>query len=607
MRIDWLTAYEPGVQQEIFRIGHHNVAGLMSGGVLLMSLVGVTAYQSLELGQMLPWIGVALFSRACVVVLWLRFKRAAQSSEPADAALMRRWAFSHTAMMAVLGVATGMYGSLYLPMDSPAHAVHNLFLTVAFVGALANAVANNASHDLPGLVLGMLLGVPLMCGHMVVGFGNLWMQAVLMTLLFMALMLWIGIKSHERLIHTIRLRFANEVLARETALAASRAEQANRDKSAFLAAASHDLRQPVHALMLLVEALRAQDRQPRSGPVDRGELVNDIGQAADAIASLFNSLMELSRMESGGETIYAQDLDLESLVRQWARRHAVVAEGRQLRLRTWIAPSLRNLRVTADAVLLERIVSNLLSNALRYTRSGGVLVSLRKAASGAVRLEVWDSGIGIRAEHLEHIFDPYFQVGNPQRDRDKGIGLGLAIVRRAAELLQCPLEVASRPGHGSRFRIALRNWRLAQPAAAQAFETLPAAAELQVLAQRRLLLVDDDVMVRQAMRTLLGSWGMDLRLAANAREAMAQLGEPWTPELILCDYRLADSIDGVQLLNEMLERFPAAVGILQTGELAENVRTRAEDAGFAVVYKPVRPALLASTLRALLPARAPAC
>ncbi|TXT37111.1 MAG: vsrB, partial [Comamonadaceae bacterium] len=263
-----------------------------------------------------------------------------------------------------------------------------------------------------------------------------------------------------------------------------------------------------------------------------------------------------------------------------------------------------------DPVLFKRIVGNLLSNALRYTAHGGVLLSLRRAHGGAgVWVEVWDTGMGISEADQMRIFDPYVQLSNRERDRSKGLGLGLAIVKHACELLGVGLSLRSVPGRGTRFRIEL-------PASMQLKrDGLGNAAALQTsgkavvqmdgkLAGRRVLLIDDDPMVRVAMQALLGSWGVELR-CANTGDADALLvcGTDWMPECVLCDFRLPGTLDGIAMLDLVQERYPHAVGILQTGELAQSVQARAEEAGYMVLFKPVDALVLATTLSTVLEMR----
>ena len=282
---------------------------------------------------------------------------------------------------------------------------------------------------------------------------------------------------------------------------------------------------------------------------------------------------------------------------------------RMQRLLSRIAKSAVQFTITTDKVLFERIVGNLLSNALRYTETGGVLLGLRRAHGvKGWWLEVWDTGLGIAPADQARIFDPYVQVANRERDRSKGLGLGLAIVRHATELLGITVTAQSRLHRGSCFRLHLPP-HLFQHAL---LTTMPQSSQWQApkvqpapwLKGQRVLLVDDDPIVQTAMRALLGSWQMQVRSATAGDASVLEVySSDWVPDCVLCDFRLPGPLDGIALLDLLHERYPQIVGILQTGELAQRVQTRAADAGYLVLYKPVQAHILESTLAAVLERR----
>ncbi|MBC7620713.1 MAG: hybrid sensor histidine kinase/response regulator [Candidatus Saccharibacteria bacterium] len=418
-------------------------------------------------------------------------------------------------------------------------------------------------------------------------------------------MSWVARNAHSILLENISLRFANEQLARTNADNTARAEQASRAKSEFFAAASHDLRQPVHALLLLIEAYRNQVPGAAQHP-----LILNISAAGQSIASLFNALMELSRLESGQEKAIPSTFDLPDRMQRLLAQVRPVAHRNHLRLRCHTARTAVQLSITTDKVLFERIVVNLLSNALRYTAQGGVLLSLRRArAASGWWLEVWDTGLGIANQDLDRIFDPYTQLANAERDRSKGLGLGLAIVQRASTLLGVTVTVHSHLGRGSCFRLHLPPSMFQQAL----LNTLPLSARPPArtvqpavwLQGKRILLVDDDPMVQSAMQAVLGSWSLDLRCAGiGDASALDVCGLNWVPDCVLCDFRLPGQLDGIAMLDLLQEHFPQTVGILQTAELAQTVQARAADAGYMVLYKPVQALVLESTLAAVLKPRA---
>jgi CheY-like chemotaxis protein len=214
--------------------------------------------------------------------------------------------------------------------------------------------------------------------------------------------------------------------------------------------------------------------------------------------------------------------------------------------------------------------------------------------------------VGIADEDQARIFSPYVQIGNQERDRSKGLGLGLAIVHHAASLLGLEVTLKSQLGRGSRFRVHVPR-RVCVAGQVKA-ESQAARTALPVsvpqLAGRRVLLVDDDPMVLQAMQALLQTWQLDLRCTSRGdASVLAACSAEWVPECILCDFRMPGKLNGIELLDYILERFPEAVGILLTGEMVQSVQTQAEEAGYLVLFKPLDPAVLASTLSAVMSRR----
>lgn len=604
MRKFWLTAYEPEVQRELFRLGHHNLSGSVLGGIVTISVLGWLTWGTVATRNLAIWLGLELLAMALGVAVWARFRRAAAGWQQADAATLRRWMWGHIATIGYDGVASGCVGLLF----AATQVTHNMILMIAFVGAGAFSAIGNAPHNLPAYLLTVVLAMGLMTQFLPVALGADAPLLIGLCWLYAGMLAWVALQAHRSLVDSVRLRLANERLAAEHDSAARQARQANRDKSDFLAAASHDLRQPVHALVLLIEALRQRRHRPaadaRPDDEEQDRLIDSIGQAAQAISQLFGGLMELSRLESGRDQPQLLALQPAALLRQVMDRHAEQARRQGLSLALRVSPRVADAWVLTDRVMLERSLGNLLSNALRYTPRGGVLLTLRPAPEGGLRLGVHDSGIGIDAPQQQRVFDPYVQLANPERDRRLGMGLGLAIVRGCAQRLGLGLTLRSRPGHGSSFTLTLpAALRCAAPSPAP--PRMPSGDDALALAGRRVLLIDDDPMVRAAMLSLLGGWQVDLRLAEHARDpALAELcRQGWEPQMLLCDQRLPGDVQGIELLGQLQDRWPRCAALLLTGEPPERVQAQAEEAGYPVLYKPVPAALLASTLRALMPPR----
>ena len=315
------------------------------------------------------------------------------------------------------------------------------------------------------------------------------------------------------------------------------AEAANRAKTSFLAAASHDLRQPMHALGLYMAALR---NQPMSEI--QHELAERMAGSVAALESMFDSLLDLSRMDAGVLVPEQRVCELDHLLRRVVAEFAAEADQAGLRLAIRIVAGGRPLRAFTDPVLLERIVRNLIANAVKYTLHGGVLVScrLRRCEGAAIwRIEVWDSGPGIPDAEQARVFDEFYQVGNPERDRRAGLGLGLSVVRRLTMLLGLPLQLRSTPGRGSRFRVDVTATAMSAPAVAPLI-TADSVAGLGVA------VIEDDPEVRDGMQRLLGGWGCRVAAGADAAEVARHADEHRMHlHVVVADLRLRDGSDGL--------------------------------------------------------------
>lgn len=579
------------VERELSLLLYRHLISSAIGQAGLPCLVVWAAYGVAPFQTMMLWLGYMLTIAVVYALLFWLYRDVARHAAQRMKEL-RRWKLLRNIAQLFSAIGWACTSLLMVPGAD----VHNVTLMAVLTGVIGQAAMSNTANDMPASAINMLVTVLLASLQLPVVFGKSTLQITVMLLLYTVLLLMSMRNAHVAMRAAIRLRLSYEALARSNAENALRAEQANRDKSEFLAAASHDLRQPVHALLLLIEAFRLQVPSVAKHP-----LLLTISSAGQSINNLFNALMELSRLQSGAENPVLVQVDVWALMQRVYGRIHPEADKKKLSLRLVQAKSARHVVVTSDKVLLERMLSNLVSNAVRYTDQGGVLLGLRRAHGGGLWLEVWDTGVGITPADQPRIFDPYVQIGNSERDRSKGLGLGLAIVHHAAQLLGLGLTLRSTPGRGSCFRLHLPS-QICQAQPPEDQWVLPSASVSGLqLAGRRVLLIDDDPMVLQAMQALLGNWQIDLRCASVGHAvALDVCAQDWIPECVLCDFRLPGSLNGLELLDLALARFPQAVGILLTGELAQSVQALAEEDGYLVLYKPLAPARLASTLSAVL-------
>ncbi|MFT3762223.1 MAG: PAS-domain containing protein [Pseudoxanthomonas sp.] len=382
------------------------------------------------------------------------------------------------------------------------------------------------------------------------------------------------------------LKRANETLeqrvAERTALLESakrEAERANDAKSRFLTAIGHDLLQPLHAAHLFTDAL-AQQLPERRGSIEQ------LRGALDSTTDLLNGLLDMSRLEAGGLLPEPRDFPLAEVLEPLASEFRALAGARGLAFaylptRAW---------VHSDPQLLRRVLQNFLANAVRYTRSGGIVLGVRRTG-GKLRVEVHDSGPGIGADEQRAIFDEFRRGEGAE---GQGLGLGLSIADRIARLLDAPLSLRSRPGRGSVFAVALA--RVATPAAKPASGTARPG-----LAGRRILAVDNDPVALAALAQLLEGWGCRVFAASSEAEAASRLARDET-DAWLFDYHLDDGDTGVALWRRLCERFDARPCLILSADHGDDVRAAVREADLQLLSKPLRPLALKSVLDRMLAA-----
>jgi PAS domain S-box-containing protein len=373
------------------------------------------------------------------------------------------------------------------------------------------------------------------------------------------------------------------------------AEAERRAMSRFLSAASHDLRQPTHAMGLLIDQLKQLPGTPQNHV-----LVGRLDASVRTLEHMLNALLDLSRLDADFIQVQPAAVPFARLVEQL--RPLFPSEGIRSGVRLKFRPS--HAWLLTDLALLQRVLHNLVGNALRFTLTGTVLVACRPTQGGThLRIEVRDSGIGIAPEHLPRIFDEFFQTDNPERDRSKGLGLGLSIVKRTCDLLGHPLNVQSAPGWGSCFSVTVP---LAPPQPALAEEAPANAWELtqEPLVGLQALIIEDDAMACDALFDLLKTWRSVPHAAEGIETARALVAQGLVPDYIVSDHRLRgheNGIDAVLALRELTGRsIPAC---LITGDMDKAVADRARSLGIALLYKPARPAALRELVLSIITPR----
>ena len=383
----------------------------------------------------------------------------------------------------------------------------------------------------------------------------------------------------------VQLQDSYATLERKVEERTHQLELANLAKSRFLAAASHDLRQPLHALGLFVAQLRN-----RMSGAERRRIVDHIDAAVAGMSELFNALLDISKLDAGALTPNITEFPVAQVLKRIESTFDGAAREKGLSLR--VVPTTAWVR--SDFILLERILLNLVSNAVRYTSDGGVVVGCRNRG-GRLRIEVWDTGPGIAEDQRRKIFDEFYRSGDPGRDGRVGLGLGLAIVDRLCRLLDHPIELTSTLGRGSRFTVVV------PVVAARAIiseSSTPTRAALDVASGKLVVVIDDDPLVLDGMGGLLRTWGCRVVTGSSGHAALTGLNDrSRPPDLIISDFHLSGGKTGIEAIADLRSAFPTPIpAFLLSGDTNPEPLRNARASGYHLLHKPVDP----MTLRAML-------
>jgi signal transduction histidine kinase len=534
------------------------------------------------------WAALQAVSQLARLAMFRAYVKAA----PGDAAL-GTWGRRNTLYMLTAGLIWGSTTWWFVHLDQPI----TVALTLCGLYGIAGGSVPVNAYNPPGLYafVGGIFGLALVrllsfgdLGHIVLGVASLAFAGILASFCRV---------QHRSIRESFLIRFENEELldalrvqTEQAEAARQRAEQASLAKSQFLAAASHDLRQPLHALGLFSGTLGtiALDGRTR-------ELADHIQDNVAAMETLFNALLDVSRLDAGVVAVRRETVSLDALFAQIG----AYLDGHEKAPDVRLVLRGQGLWVRSDPILLMQILCNLAANALTYTPRGRVMLAARWRG-GAVLIECRDSGIGIAPADQARIFEEFVQIGNAERDRRKGLGLGLAIAQRTARLLGSEVGLRSIPGRGSCFFLSLP---IAEPAEhGSAGSGLDASRDL--VAGLRVLVIDDEPAVRDACRGLLASWGVEATVLADVGQAIAILAGGRRIDVLLCDQRLDGDVDGLAAITRLRAiQTPPPAACLVTGETTPDLLARAQALGVPLLHKPLLPGPLRATLNHLAATR----
>lgn len=562
---------------------------MLGGQTILVALFAWLMWNVLPHRTLLIWISVSYFLYLADMLVWLKYRDRLNTVQDC-----RRWHLRFSLFTAAGGLVWGSTALWMFPSD----AEHQAMLIMLILGLAAASVTTNPSYPSSFYIYALCVVMPLIFRFALGTDSAHWPLAGILGL-YLAVVLKAGDELGGSIRVALRQRYENQALVEqltEQKVLAERshqqAEAASREKSHFLAAASHDLRQPLQALTLFSEALKGH-----AGDEGTRSLAMQIESSVHALGDMFSELLDLSRLDAGMMTANWKHFALQPLLDRLYVNFAPLAQAKGLCVEILDVGNISgfstgtNVVIYSDPFLLERMLRNLVSNAIRYTDTGKVSLHCRHSGN-AVRFEVMDTGIGIHSEALPHIFEEYYQADNPHRDRRKGLGLGLAIVRRMEKLLGYHIEVVSEPGKGSSFSFSVQCGDIEQQS-----HPFTVAHSLHDFSGAVVALVEDDPDIRQITAELMEQWGCRVFSGELPDEVMRKLDfHSLRPDLLVCDYRLPKGITAIHAIEAVRELWGDVPSMVVTGDTAPETLQEIHASGAMLLHKPITSGRLRSLM-----------
>lgn len=546
-------------------------------------VVGIAFWDTAARSKLLWWL--ALF---CALSIARMASAAAFLRRPPPPTALDRWARSGIVMALAQAALWGALALLVLrdPGTPKQEAVLHVVLCATAMGAALHL--SPVPRILVAYVLCVL--VPLSARDVALGDPFHFVMASLCVLIGVYTLI-IG-RNHALALREVldqRQRNASLVAALQIENARSegarvKAVEASAARTRFFAAANHDLRQPLNAIGLLAQSLQHARKVE-----EVGEVAEHLSSCVAGMTDVVDELLEITRLDAGALKPQLSVVRLDQFAKECCKQFEIAARLKGLSIEVDVPECY----VCSDREMLSRILGNLVSNAVRYTSSGRIL--LRGQSKGFVSIAVEDTGVGIAPEHQTRVFEEFFQVGNPARDRRLGLGLGLSTVKRLCDLIGHRVEVSSVPGVGSRFIVLLGD--AVDAGTAIATESASSSPVAPLSTNRRVLVIEDDYDTRAAMEHLLTSWGSDVRAVPVLAAAFEVIDAGFSPDALIVDLRLADGASGIDAVRGVHRVCGSSLAtLLVTGDANAAIIAEARELGLPIMFKPVRPARLRAFL-----------
>jgi len=573
--------FQDALLAEQARYIHKTVPTAAFGGLIIVGIIVIVFRKVVPLEYLYIWLAAFIVLTTIRMIIWARYRR-----QEFDPTVARAWLRQAVGAAALSGALWGC-GSLF--MFPPGQLQYQFTFMFALEMMAVAAMFSYSSHFPTFLAFFIPSMPPGIIGLALQERGSSQQIGFAIGILLLSIVIIGSVRFFNRMIlDTIRLRFENVGLVAQLTVQKDAAESANVAKTRFLAAASHDLRQPIHALNLYLGAF-AQLALPRPAT----SLLGKVRQCVQIMDEMFRALLDVSKLDAGAIRAQIGVFPLGPLLARTRLEFEPQARAKGVDLRVVHSSAF----VSSDPVLVERILRNLVSNAVRYTEKGRIVVGCRRHGA-TLQLCVYDTGLGIEEPEQTLIFEEFYQVGNRERDRGKGLGLGLAIVHRLARLLGSTITLRSRPGHGSLFAFDLP---LAGHVELPALRVARMNGTTRRFAGALVVVVDDEELILDAAKTLLEQWDCTVIAATSGTAALTQLAaSSRPPDVLICDYRLRGTETGVGVVEAVRNEFNADIpALLITGDTNPDQIRQITASGLAVLHKPLREEELNDALCAL--------
>ena len=556
------------LEQEFLALASNNVRRNPLPVFIALCLVALISYGSVASIWIITWITAAsltLFGRALIL---------RQSFSNARLSVKQQVQLVY--LSNILNGLVSFLGLSFFPFLSANEAV---FVTLLYGTLVIGVTVGNAGlpkATYPYVILLQVLLALLWAIFPHAEDGSYWKSYCLSGLLLLMIPALIGVAKDifQLFSNSVEMRQKYAELNRQLSEALNESQAANAAKTRFLAAASHDLRQPVHTLSLLTAALISRNNNAKNTDERISEITHTMDSSLQSLALQLDSLLDISKLDAGIITPDCGDTDVNSIVKRMQQEFLPLAVEKNLTLNVDLPPTAI---AFTDPTLLERLLRNLMANAIKYTEAGQI--DIKVDCGKNISIKVKDTGIGIAKDQQKLVFEEFYQVGNPHRDRSKGLGLGLSIVSRLCKLLNIELNLRSSLGQGSEFTLQLRR--------SSAVNNTERVSEKQhSFNQLRILVIDDEADVRLATRAYLEALDCHVCLAESSQEALA-IAKRESPELIIADLRLRDHDNGIDALKAIRNLHPNIPAILVTGDTSPDRLREASRANAKLLHKPI--------------------